>query len=160
MGMPGRRPSRRREEGLTAIELMIVVAIVAVLAAIAIPGYVSYSDRAKVRSAVSTLAHLQEAVDLYRFEEGAFPEQLSDAVSRVPEDPWGNDFVYLNLQIPIPGLNGMRRKDKNLVPLNSDYDLYSKGKDGQSKPPLTNPVSQDDVIRANDGDFLGIAEDY
>ena len=52
------------------------------------------------------------------------------------------------------------RKDRSLVPLNSTYDLYSMGKDGQSQPPLTAKASRDDIIRANDGSFYGIAEDY
>jgi len=41
--------------------------------------------------------------------------------------------------------------------LNSTYDLYSKGKDGQSKPPLTTKMSQDDILRANDGAFVDLA---
>ena len=47
-----------------------------------------------------------------------------------------------------------------LVPLNSDFDLYSMGPDGESEPPLSRPVSRDDIIVANDGDFIGIAKDY
>ena len=52
------------------------------------------------------------------------------------------------------------RKDKKLVPLNSDYDLYSMGPDGESKPPLTAKASKDDIVRANDGEFVGLAERY
>jgi general secretion pathway protein G len=52
------------------------------------------------------------------------------------------------------------RTDKNLVPLNSDYDLYSMGKDGESQIPLTVKISHDDIIRANDGAFVGLAIDY
>jgi general secretion pathway protein G len=65
--------------------------------------------------------------------------------------------VYLNLQGPNKGL---ARKNKNLTPLNSDFDLYSMGKDGDSSAPLTAQTSRDDVIRANDGRFLGLASDY
>jgi general secretion pathway protein G len=46
------------------------------------------------------------------------------------------------------------------VPLNTDYDLYSRGKDGKSQPSITNALSLDDVIRANDGAFLGLAAKY
>jgi general secretion pathway protein G len=46
------------------------------------------------------------------------------------------------------------------VPINSDYDLYSVGKDGVSSGPLTAGPSRDDVIRANDGGFFGLARDY
>ena len=46
------------------------------------------------------------------------------------------------------------------MPLNSTYDLYSMGKDGQSQSPLTAKASLDDVIRANDGGFIGLAAHY
>ena len=52
------------------------------------------------------------------------------------------------------------RKDQNLVPINSDYDLYSLGEDGDSKAPLTARASHDDIIRANNGNFIGLGEDY
>lgn len=52
------------------------------------------------------------------------------------------------------------RKDKNLHPINSDYDLYSVGHDGESVEPLTAKKSHDDIIRANNGDFIGYAENY
>jgi general secretion pathway protein G len=55
---------------------------------------------------------------------------------------------------------GEARKDYFLVPLNSEYDLYSVGKDGESRPPLSVPVSADDVIRANDGAYVGLAANY
>ncbi len=54
----------------------------------------------------------------------------------------------------------MPRKDRFLVPINSDYDLYSKGKDGESKAPLSPKVSHDDIIRANDGAFVGLASEF
>lgn len=54
----------------------------------------------------------------------------------------------------------MARKDRFQVPINSDFDLYSMGPDGQSKPPLNTPVSRDDILRANDGAFYGIAEEF
>jgi general secretion pathway protein G len=46
------------------------------------------------------------------------------------------------------------------VPINSDFDLYSVGKDGQSQDPLTAPVSRDDIVRANNGRFVGLASTY
>ena len=52
------------------------------------------------------------------------------------------------------------RKDHSLHPLNSTYDLYSKGKDGDSQSPLTAPASRDDIIRANDGGYIGVASGY
>jgi general secretion pathway protein G len=54
----------------------------------------------------------------------------------------------------------MARKDRFQVPINSDFDLYSMGPDGQSMPTLNAPVSRDDILRANDGAFYGIAEEF
>lgn len=55
---------------------------------------------------------------------------------------------------------GKPRKDRFLHPINSDYDLYSMGKDGESVEPLTAKKSHDDVIRANDGQFVGLATEF
>ncbi|MDR4480167.1 MAG: prepilin-type N-terminal cleavage/methylation domain-containing protein [Nitrospira sp.] len=55
---------------------------------------------------------------------------------------------------------GKPRKERFLHPINSDYDLYSMGKDGESVEPLTAKKSQDDVIRANDGSFVGLAAEF
>ena len=49
------------------------------------------------------------------------------------------------------------RKDRFLVPINSDFDLYSMGKDRISQIPLTAKASRDDIIRANDGAYIGLA---
>ena len=61
---------------------------------------------------------------------------------------------------PPCGSIGGARKDRFLVPINSDFDLYSMGKDGQSVGPLTAQKSHDDVIRANDGGFYGLASNF
>ncbi len=62
-------------------------------------------------------------------------------------------------QVP-PQVQGLMRRDRNLVPLNTRFDLYSQGKDGESRPPLTAKASWDDVLRANDGSFVGLASNY
>jgi general secretion pathway protein G len=59
-----------------------------------------------------------------------------------------------------PPAIALARKDRFLVPINSDFDLYSMGADGESMPPLQNPKSRDDVIRAGNGAYIGIAELY
>ena len=74
-------------------------------------------------------------------------------------DPWGNLYVYHKFVIP-PGIAAQARKDRFLVPINSQYDLYSMGKDGDSRLPLSVPVSQDDIVAANDGGFVGLASRY
>jgi general secretion pathway protein G len=59
-----------------------------------------------------------------------------------------------------PPAIALARKDRFLVPINSDYDLYSMGADGESRPQLHNAVSRDDVIRARDGAYVGLAESF
>jgi len=74
-------------------------------------------------------------------------------------DPWGNPYRYLRLYNR-PANQNNARKDHNLHPINSDFDLYSMGPDGQSNKPLQSQKSRDDIIRANDGAFVGKASVY
>jgi general secretion pathway protein G len=55
---------------------------------------------------------------------------------------------------------GKPRKDHQLHPINCDYDLYSMGKDGKTTAPLTAKISQDDIIRANNGGYVGLVSNY
>ena len=57
-------------------------------------------------------------------------------------------------------VESVRRRDQYLFPLNTDYDLFSLGPNGQTASALNNPLSTDDVIRANNGGFFGVASDY
>jgi general secretion pathway protein G len=76
-------------------------------------------------------------------------------------DPWGNPYQYLViLGKKKSEVAGKWRKDRFLVPINSDFDLYSMGKDGKSQPPLTANASHDDIVRANNGEYIGEASKY
>ncbi len=55
---------------------------------------------------------------------------------------------------------GQVRRDRFLVPINSDFDLYSIGKDGGSQAPFTAMDSRDDIVRANDGGYVGLASGF
>jgi general secretion pathway protein G len=55
---------------------------------------------------------------------------------------------------------GKPRKDHQLHPINTDYDLYSVGKDGKSTETLASNISKDDIIRANDGGYVGLVSNY
>ena len=74
-------------------------------------------------------------------------------------DPWGRPYVFLNIIDGNPNISSVR-KDGSLNPLNTDYDLYSLGKDGDSKAPLNAGESRDDIVRANDGAYIGRGEDF
>jgi general secretion pathway protein G len=93
----------------------------------------------------------------YRAQHGNLPNSLVDLGPPLPKDPWGRDYRFLNFETARPG---NIRKDHNLHPLNSEFDLYSLGKDGRSVAPLTAKASRDDIIWARDGGFVGLAADY
>lgn len=59
-----------------------------------------------------------------------------------------------------PGGKGKARKDHKLNPINSDFDLYSLGPDGVSKTQLTQKDSLDDIVRARDGGYVGLASEF
>ncbi len=144
--------------GFTLVELLIAVAIAAVLAAIALPAYSSYLERARVNQAITDIRMLNVMLRKYEDDHHDVPGGLAAVGAAGKLDPWGRPYVYLKLGAPSAA--GMARKNKNLVPINSDFDLYSQGKDGASLPPLTAKPSLDDIVLANDGGFAGLASDY
>ena len=154
------RELSRPRTGFTLVELMIAVAILAVLAAIAVPTYQSYYERARVAQAKSDIRSLENMINRYFSDKRQYPDTLADIGKAGTLDPWKRPYQYLKLFPADKKLTGQSRKDKNLVPINSDYDLYSMGRDGASQGPLTAKASRDDIVRANDGRFLGLASDH
>jgi len=150
--------AKKCQSGFTLIEILIAIAIIGILASIAIPSYQDYKEKARVTQAISDIASISIKIEAYWQDARAYPSSLADVGVIGMLDPWGNAYLYLNLTKT--GSTGKARKDRNLVPLNSDFDLYSSGKDGISFGPLTAPQSQDDVIRANDGKFIDLAAKY
>lgn len=146
------------QSGITLIELMIALAIIGVLASIAIPAYEDYVEEARVAQAVTDISAVSILIQAYWEDERAYPDSLADVGEGGKLDPWDNPYQYTNLTQK--GSTGKARKDKNLVPLNSDFDLYSMGKDGKSSSPLTAAASKDDILRANDGRFIDLASKY
>lgn len=148
---------RLRAHGFTLVELMLAVAIVGILAAFAMSSYNGYIERAKISNAAHEIAGMS-AIILHHFDDNRdYPTTLADVGLSGKLDPWGNPYAYLNLN---KNGNGGARRDKKLNPLNSDFDLYSIGKDANTKLPITQKDSLDDVIRANDGRFIDVASKY
>lgn len=147
---------KRSNSGLTLVELIIAMAIVAVLASIAIPAYKDYQEKARIAQAVHDMAHISIKLGQYWQDARTYPDTLGQ-IGLATIDPWGSPYQYYNIE-----KNGIghARKDRKLNPLNTDFDLYSKGKDKASMQQLTNKKSLDDVIRANDGKFMDLAEKY
>ncbi|MCQ4263188.1 type II secretion system protein GspG [Stutzerimonas stutzeri] len=125
---------RRTQGGFTLIEIMVVVVILGILAALVVPQVMSRPDQAKVTVAKGDIKAIAAALDMYKLDNFAYPstQQGLDALvkkpsgnpqpknwnrdgylKRLPKDPWGNDYQYLS-----PGTQ-------------SQFDLYSYGADGK-----------------------------
>ena len=149
---------RRRARGMSIVELMIAVMIVIVLAAIAVGGYQNYKDRIRLQQAISDIGAMSVMIKHYMVDNGSPPSSLADVGLQNRLDPWGRPYFYLDLTAQ--NGKGKSRRDKKLNPLNSDFDLYSAGKDGKTQTQLTAHNSRDDVVRARDGKFIGLASDF
>ncbi len=101
---------------------------------------------------------IETDITLYESINGQLPDTLAQIGDDIYLDPWKNPYQYLN-HANLKG-NGKVRKDRFLVPLNSDYDLYSMGADGQTVAPITASKSQDDIIRASNGAYVGLASQF
>lgn len=150
---------RSDQRGFTLIEMMVAVAIIGVLAAIAAPIYLGYRERARVTVAIVDIKHIETAINNYYVDNNAYPDSLADIGPDDYRDPWGNPYQYLRIAgADLKGV-GKLRKDHGNVPVNSDYDLYSVGADGESKTPFTAKASQDDIVRAYNGSYYGKVAD-
>ena len=136
--------------------------VIAVLAAgliagsFAVPAFNGYVERARVARAVSDIGTVSLKLHQWQRSGRALPQSLAEAgITAV--DPWGRPYVYLRAA---DASRSQLRKDGELVPLNSDFDLYSLGPDGISALALPAAPSQDDVVRAANGAFIGVAASY
>lgn len=148
---------RTRQRAFTIVEAMIAVLLVGVLAAVALPTYGRYRNKARTTQAVTDIVAMASLIEIYSRDARAYPESLADAGLGGRLDPWGHPYVYYN--VDAHG-RGHARKDHALNPINSDFDLYSMGPDGDSKPQVTQKASVDDIIRASNGKFVGVAADF
>ncbi|TRW50313.1 type II secretion system protein GspG [Aliidiomarina halalkaliphila] len=133
--------TQKRQSGFSMIELMVVLVILGILATLVVPQVFSQRDQADRQKAISDLTALENAMEMYRLDNGVYPttEQGIEAlvvppqmeprprnyreggyIRRLPTDPWGNDYRLLS-----PGQYGR-------------YDIFSMGPDGQ-------PGTEDDI---------------
>jgi general secretion pathway protein G len=124
--------NRQTRAGFTLVEVMVVVVILGILAVLIVPRVLGRTDEARVAAAKHDIAAIMQSLKLYHLDNGRFPtndQGLQALVSRpqsgpaptnwkpyldkVPKDPWGNAYQYLN-----PGVHG-------------EVDVFSLGADGQ-----------------------------
>ena len=126
-------PASRRAGGFTLIELMVVIMILGVLAALVVPRVMSRPDEARAIAARQDIAQVMQALKLYRLDNGRYPsteqglqalvtrpssgpaaDNWKSYLDKLPKDPWGRPYQFLS-----PGVRG-------------EIDVFSLGADGQS----------------------------
>jgi general secretion pathway protein G len=142
--------------GVTLIEIAVICAVLGTVVMLAIPKVADWRDRANITRATADIVAIEIGVRAYLQTNGALPASLSDLGYPIGPDPWGHPYQFYNFAVG----GDQPRKDRFLNPINSSYDLYSMGKDGRSQRALTAAFSRDDIIRAQDGAFVGLASDF
>ena len=124
---PIRKSQLRR--AFTLVEMLLVVTIIGILAALVIPKIVGRSEQARATAAHADISSIKTALDAFEVDNGFYPKGLQDLVTspsnaknwhgpyleKIPEDPWGNNYVYY-----FPGKHNT-----------SSYDLLSTGPDSK-----------------------------
>lgn len=151
----------KNNSGFTLLELLISLAIVAMLATIAIGSFAKFKDMARVARCCEEIRSLEREIVAYTTEKNELPPDLAAINRQDLKDPWGNPYHYYPAALPIgPTSFGPNNRLGTAGTINSDFDLYSLGLKGSFDPSINADDSQDDIIRANDGSFVGQAKDY
>jgi general secretion pathway protein G len=145
-------------QGFTLTEVLVVIAILAVLSAVSLQAYSNFLRKAESSTVVTDIRFLEREIYKHRAMTGYYPESLATVGLDSMRDPWGKPYHYTRI-CDVWGKGGLR-KDRFMNPLNTDFDLYSCGRDMLTAPQLNEPAARDDIVRANNGEFVGLATDY
>jgi len=156
-----RRSEKEHCKALTLVELILVVAILATLSCIAMPVYTHYIEKSKISQAIADISEIALEITQFWAKNGSYPDTLAEVGCATHLDPWGNPYEYLPIQgRPKNQWWGKCRKNQFDKPITTDFDLYSMGKDGKTAKPLQSKPGSDDIVRAHDGAFIGLASEY
>ncbi len=151
------KKGHRDNRGFTLVELVMVMAIIGILCTLAIPSFSLIQDRTRESACMEDIRTLEKDIHAYEATNGNFPANLGVINRDTLRDPWGNPYYYA----PIPHPDGTDEYvDSAGIPLNEGFDLYSKGKNGSSNQDLADDNTDDDVIHAGDGGFVGLGQNY
>ena len=141
----------RSDRGFTFIEIMVVVAILAILAALVVPRIMGRTDDAKRTAAKVQIRNIEGALQLYKLDNGVYPSteqglkaltekpsigvipkkwKIGGYLPKLPEDPWGNPYKYLSpSQTPLqnPGQNPSLRGEYDIISLGTDGEVGGEG---------------------------------
>ncbi len=141
-------------KNLTVVITIVAAALIA--GSFAVPAFNGYVERSRVARAVSDIGTMSLKLHRWQRDVNILPENLAQA-GIFGVDPWGRPDVYLRAA---DASRAQLRKDGERVPLNSDFDLYSLGPDGVSALALPAAPSRDDIVRAGNGAYIGVAANY
>ncbi len=159
------------QRGFTLIELLAALVIASILTTISVALFGTSEPncdspdarqaplmRAKIAQVTGDIGEIHMAASRFELSHGRYPANLAEIGKDQMQDPWGNPYQYL--LVFGNENNGHVRKDHNLHPVNSGYDIYSMGPNGVSASPFTSTPGKDDIVIADDGDYFGLACQY
>jgi general secretion pathway protein G len=154
----GRHGASPAGAGFTIVELIIVTAVMLIIAAMAVPSMQSAILAAKISRTVGDVRTIGQAALGFTAENGTAPNSLTDIGYDQQIDPWGNPYHYLGFTATTS--TAQMRTDMFGVPINTFFDLYSAGPDQDTATSFSATQSQDDVVWANDGTYIGLVSNY
>lgn len=154
------RPRHSSHHGFTIVKLIGMMVLIGFLGGFAIPRLREGVLKSRVARAIADIRAIQMDIMAFKAAGRPLPANLVAIGRDHMLDPWGRPYLYFPFDTTAllnpPGA----RRDRFLVPVNSTFDLYSMGPDGQSSLALTETQSKDDIIRANDGGYIGVASKF